>query len=634
MTQNLSLEIADLELSVRRFSVREELSRLFEINLWAKSTNANLALNELLGTPATFRINMARHNRGWQGTLCHAEQISAVPTGQSAYMFRLVPALWLTTQVRNHRIFQHKKVPDIVAQVLEPYQIEPRLELTANYPDREYVVQYGERDFDFLSRLLEQAGISYYFSFTSGVSELVFADALISRPERSGQPLHCVDRPHFEARTDFVTRVRLAHRTRPGKVTLRDFDFRRKPDFPLFAEALTSANQERAYEQYQYAPGSFLVEKGGRGSTVADDQGIAQHEPDEGQSAAKRNLDNVRRGHREVSFATNALDLAPGCVFKMTNHPHPELAETQQLLVTEFSLNGTPTGQWLFDGQAVFTADGYGPALGTRKPRLAGLQSAIVVGPQGEEIYTDEYGRVRAQFHWDREGQGISEGKPSSTWMRVSQPWAGSSFGAMVLPRIGQEVLVRYFEGDPDQPAVVGRLHNKLQPVPYPLPKHQLKTVFKTATVPREDGAYNELRLDDRQDAELFFVQAQRDRQQFVRHNETQRTGKNRATVIAGSSGALVGKTDTTLVGKKYSVQMIAPPNEEDLQILPQKAPTLTPLATKVEMVDKQLLCTTSGATAELNDDTAILEAKGEISLHAKGGNIIIKGGPKVKINC
>ncbi|MBW2524107.1 MAG: type VI secretion system tip protein VgrG [Deltaproteobacteria bacterium] len=636
MTKNLSLEIKGCVLSVRRFSIREALSFPFELAVWAKSPSPDINLANVVGGPATFTVAMDRRSRSWFGVVRHAELVRAEPTGESAYVFHIVDGLWLTTQVRNYRIFQHKKLPDIVDQVLEPYQIKPKRELGGIYPDKEYIVQHGETDFELIQRLLEEAGITYFYRFEGDKPQLVISDGPHQNPERPGDPIHYVDQPHADAKTDFVTAVRLAHQTCPGQISVSDHDFRRPADFDLSAHIETREAPDKLFELEYYEPGAFLVEQGGRGSTTADDQGIARHDPEEGQALAGRKLLAARRRKRSVRFATNAMDLAPGVVFKIANYLHPELADSTKLLVGEFTLNGNAAVDWAFEGEATFADDGHPLQLNTPTRRIPGVHSAVVIAPQGEpgneEIYTDEYGRVRVQFPWDRYGKGISEGKPSSTWMRVSQAWAGHGFGSITIPRKGQEVLVRYLEGDPEQPVVVGRVYHKLQPVPYTLPKHKAKSLIQSDTSKHKDAAYNEIRFDDRKDRELFYEQAERDRQKIVRRHETERTGNNRVVVVGKHRSQIVAEVDATLVGKQHSVQIIKPPSEDDMKVLPQRMPKLEPKPTKIDMVDEHILVTTSSATLEMADDEVIFEAKGELSIKA-GGKVVVEGGPKVKIN-
>lgn len=630
MSNNLQLKAGGLAFDVRRFSVREELSGHFHIAVWARHGDHNIDPETLIGSTATFSAEQSRTGRTWQAGVKHMELVRPEPGKRSlsTYMLELVSPLWFTTQVRQRRIFQHLPLPDIIEAVLAPYGLTPKRELGGEYPDHEYIVQHGESDYEFVNRLMEQAGITYFYRF-GDETELVIADKPVDNGKRA-EAIHYVEEPTPDARQDYVTSVRIAHRVRPGRATVRDFDFRRKPDFPLWEEK--KADEWNDYEHYHYLPGSFLVERGGTGGDPSDDEGIARHETKEGQLKAARILAGLRRGRRSVGFVSNALDLAPGVVFCIERHPHSELDDSTKLLVNEVTLDGSPTGDWLLTAQATFCDDGHQPTQKSKKGLVHGLQSAITTGPGNEEIYTDEFGRVRAQFQWDRGGKGISAGEAATKWLRVSQPWAGRRHGAMFLPRVGHELLVRHYEGDPEMPAVVGRVHNKLQPVPYPLPKHEVKAVWKTDTTPHQENSYNEIRLDDRKDLELFYTQAQRDRLELVQRHEYERTGVNRVDVTGKKRWTVVGEKHNTMVGKTYSIQMVDPPSEDDLRIMSQRMPKLLPQPTKLTMQNKKFIATTRGATLEIDDKEIIFEAKGEISV--KGMTVIIEGGPKVKINC
>ena len=228
-------------------------------------------------------------------------------------------------------------------------------------------------------------------------------------------------------------------------------------------------------------------------------------------------LGGTRVDRRTVSFDTNTIDLWPGQVFCMDKHPHAELTDETKLLVTEFSVEGTPGGEWSMSGQAAFTDAPYRPPQRTLKPRVEGVQSAQVVGPQGQEIHTDEFGRVRVQFPWDREGK---HDDGSSCWIRVSQGWAGTGYGMIVIPRIGQEVMVGFLEGDPDQPIIVGRVYNAKQAVPYKLPEHKTRSTWKSDSS-LGSGGFNEIMFEDIKGQELVWEQAQKNRRRLVKNDET-----------------------------------------------------------------------------------------------------------------
>jgi type VI secretion system secreted protein VgrG len=372
------------------------------------------------------------------------------------------------------------------------------------------------------------------------------------------------------------------------------------------------------------------VDPQGAGSTpVADDKGKVRSVDAEATARAQRLLDAERCRKRIVSFDTNVIDLAPGTVLSIEDHPRTDVGEP--LLVTAFRLEGSSNEAWAQSGEAVFVKTPYRPIELTPEPVVSGLQSALVVGPPGEEIHTDELGRVRLQFHWDREGKVDDN---STAWTRVSQGWAGKGFGKVLLPRIDQEVLVGYFEGWPDLPVVVGRAYNGQHTVPREneLPRYKTRTSWMSDSSPHADDSCNVVRFEDEKDKEYVFTRAQRDQQKLVKRNETERTGQNRAEVVGGDRAAVVAGVDAVLVGKKWSLQMIAAPTADQLKIPRMGKPEVAPLSTKVEMIDKKILCTSGEATAVLDGPDGVFEAKELISFKA-GGNVVVKGGPNIHIN-
>ena len=539
MILELSFASGEKSLSVRRFSVHEAASSLFSVSIWARSENPSIDLEALIGKPASFRIStgvrFARTGaRVWTGLVSTIEQLHGVqPSGvreESTYFLRLVPNLWLLTQRRNYRIFQHGSIPDITDKILGEWSIEPTWKIDrGEYPKLEYKAQYGESDFAFLSRLWEEAGIAFTLADDDeGASKLTLGDKLHEGPLRPGEPLPYADNPNQEAEKEFVSHVRLAHEVRPGAYTVRDHDFR-NPGFALFGEAPKAAAPEDKLEQYHYQPGAMLVETGkGGGTPVADDKGVARHDQPFGKARADRSLGGDRGGRRAIAFDTNTIDLAPGVLFTMDGHPHAELGEDVKLLVTELSLEGAPGEEWSMSGQAVFTDVPHRPAIRTPKPKVEGVQSATVVGTAGQEIHTDEFGRVRVQFPWDREGKS-DDG--SSCWIRVSQGWAGTGYGMIVLPRVGQEVLVGFLDGDPDQPIVVGRVFNAIQSVPYKLPDHKTRSAWKSDSSLGSNG-FNEIMFEDLKGQELVWEQAEKNRRRLVKNDETITVANDRQKLV------------------------------------------------------------------------------------------------------
>jgi type VI secretion system secreted protein VgrG len=529
----LSFACQEESLSIRRFSVHESMSSLFNVSVWARSPSEDIDLDAIVGQPAQFRLDsgvkhLGRAQRRWSGVCSAMELVQAEPTGLSTYFLRIVPKLWLLGQRVNHRVFQHLSIPDIVDRILAEWQIRPTWTIDRpQYPALELRLQYGESDFAFVSRLLEEAGIAYFFQDDGEESQLVLHDTPQSAEMRAGSPLRFVDNPNQAAEMEFVTNVRLAHAVRQGRHTIRDFDFRR-PEYQLLGEARKALPPEDLLEHYDYQQGAFLVEGNRAGDTpVADDRGIARHLDKAGKVLAERTLDATRGNRRVVSFETNLVDVWPGVVFSMKHH-RPDLQPDRRLLLVDFTVEGAPGEEWNMTGQALFADQPYRPQKKTPKPNVSAMQSAIVVGPKGEEIHTDEFGRVRVQFHWDREGKMDDN---SSCWMRVSQGWAGGTYGIQMIPRIGHEVLVGFLDGNPDQPIVVGRVYNNATRVPYKLPKRKTRSTWKSDSSPGSNG-FNELMFEDLKGQELVYVQAERDLKKLVKVDEAITVGQNRQKLV------------------------------------------------------------------------------------------------------
>lgn len=541
----LTLSSGDSSLSVRSFHVDEALNEPFAISILARSPDPSLQLDAIVGFDATFRIASGyafAENGGariWSGTVEHAALVQAESTGLSTYSLRIVPRLALLKHRRNYRIFQHQSIPEIVDQLLTEWNIEPEWNIDrARYPKLEFKVQYGESDLHMLQRLLEEAGIAFHFvGDEEKGSVLTFVDEPQEAEPRES-PLRFVDQANRSAEMEYVTKLRFAREVRPGAAILGDFDFRH-PALPFFGEAQKASVPEDRYEQMHYEPGSFMHEGHRReGTPFADDRGVARRTQAFGNDRANRVLHAARTGRDTIAFETNAADLSPGTVFSVLNHPHADFSEERGLLVTAFTLAGSPDKEWEMSGQAVFTDVPYRPPLRTDKPQAYGVQSATVVGPDDQEIHTDEFGRVRVQFPWDREGRSNEN---SSCWMRVHQGWGGQGYGLLVLPRVGQEVIIAFEQGDPDQPMILGRAFNAMNPVPYKLPEEKTVSTWKSKASPGEDG-FNEIKFDDKKGEELVYVQAEKNLRKLVKHDETITVGNDRVKQVGGDETETTGR--------------------------------------------------------------------------------------------
>jgi type VI secretion system secreted protein VgrG len=655
----LSFAGGEASLSVRRFSVHEAVSALFTVSVWARSESPSVDLEAIVGKQASLRIAsgtvhaLQGGTRLWTGIVRAIEQVQAVqPTSGakelSTYHVRIVPDLWLLTQRRGYRVFQHLSIPDIIDRLLGEWGISPAWKIDrASYPKLEYRVQYGESDYAFFSRLLEEAGIAFTFPDDEDAgSKLTFSDELASGAPRPGGAIRFVDNPSQSSEKEFVTNVRLIHEVRPAAHVIRDHDFR-NPSFALFGEAHEASAPEARYEQYHYEPGAFLVEGGkGGGTPVADDKGVARHDHAFGAARAGRMLRGERVDWRSAAFDTNVLDLWPGKITSFDHHPHAELTDSTRLLVTELHLTGTPGDAWSISGQALFTDAPYMPPQQTPKPRVEGVQSATVVGPRGQEIHTDEFGRVRVQFPWDREGKYDDK---SSCWIRVSQGWAGTGYGMIVIPRIGQEVLVGFLEGDPDQPIIVGRVYNAAQSVPYKLPDHKTRSTWKSDSS-LGSGGFNEIMFEDLAAKELVWEQAQKNRRRLVKNDETITVGHDRQKLVKNDEHDKTLGYLKVYIGKDHDIVVKQDKRERvegnsHVRVLGKRnqkvggSQSLTVEGDRHEVVDKSHAIA-AGEEIHIAAGTAlVIEAAEDLTLKGPGGFIRIDAsgvtirGKMVRIN-
>ena len=556
--KNLEVEIASGDaLDVRNFSVQERVSALFQVNLVVVSDNPGIEFDAVVGQPARFVVHAGTHERFWSGLCSHFEQVRVEPGGLSTYQLTIVPPLWLLTQRKNYRMFQQISEPDIVLKVLKEWDIEPEVRIDrAAYKKRKYRVQYAESDFAFISRMLEDAGIAYYFEQVGAETKLVLSDAPHANPKRA-HPVAFMDDTSAVRKLDmeFATGVRMGQRVRPGKYTLRDHDYRRPPSYKLMSSASGGQGVEDKLERYHYTPGAFLFGTDqGDASVVADDRGKTRTDEKEAAILAQKRLDAKRGSARVCTFETNAHDLAPGVVMSMAGHPHGALSDSRTLLIVESSLNGTALGEWSHHCEARGTEVPFRPEMVTPKPKVNGVESATVVGPAGEEIHTDEFGRVRVHFHWDRESK---MNERSSCWIHVSQPWGGAGFGGSNLPRIGQEVIVDFLGGDPDRPVIVGRLYTNLQKTPYKLPDNKTQSGWQSRSSPGGGGDnYNEMMFEDKKGQELVRMQAEKDLNKLVKHDEQVKIGNDRTKQVVHDDALTVGNDRTRMVGHDESVSI------------------------------------------------------------------------------
>jgi type VI secretion system secreted protein VgrG len=506
-------------LVVRSVTGREALSELFRFDIDIASEELDLKASQLIAQPGTLRILIDGHrDRFVNGFI---SQFSIQPSNDcyAHYRVQLVPWLWFLTRTTNCAIFQNKTVEEILEAVFGLYQLHHfRIQLQRRHPTREYCVQYRETAYDFVARLMEEEGIFFYFEHDEDKHTLVISDNAAScqfsplGAEAKGGFGGSIADAREEGRVfDWVRRVEV----RPRRATQVDYQFE-TPRLRLQSTAPTVSELPIPdLEQFDY-PGGFANPSDGN---MLTDIRMEEQEAD---------VDVIRGSSGCRSFI-------PGYAINVANQFRA--SESGAFLVTavhheiEQGLQFTDSeGREAYQNQFTCIPRGtpFRPRRTTRRPRVEGPQTAFVTGPAGEEIYTDSYGRIRIQFHWDREGKYDQN---SACWVRVAQPVAGKGWGAMSLPRVGQEVVVSFLEGDPDRPLVTGSVYNADQTTPYKLPDNRSITTFKSYSYPGGDG-FNEFRFEDKKGKEQVFLHGEKDLDIRVKNDRREWIGRDRHLIV------------------------------------------------------------------------------------------------------
>ena len=479
------------DFKVLAFDGTETISRLYAIHIELVSEYPDFDLESLLSQPAFLQFGL-----DGEGIHGHIEDVFVGESGRrlTRYQLTLVPALHYLQFSHNQRIFQHLTVPQIVAQVLKGHGIQAdAYSFHVNTsPEREYCTQYGESDFEFIQRLCSEEGISWHHQHSQDGHLLVFTNDQTYFPKLGGTLYQ--QGSGLAADHPVVSQFSMRYSTRTSTTTRRGYDLKRPS---LLLQSQFTAEFNPALEDYRYPA---LIENEKLGRHIAR-QALERHRTDYQLAEGNSDQPTLRSGH----------------FFDLTGHPR-RACNDLWLLLSVTHTGKQPQALEEAITSAVKSEDGftqgyrntfsaipwdvfYRPPLVTRKSVLVS-QTARVTGPVGEEIFCDEYGRVKVEFHWDRAELGSDK---SSCWLRVSSSWAGEGFGAVTIPRIGMEVVVTYLEGNPDHPLITGCVPNKVTPVPYPLPANKTKTVLRSHSSPAS-GGYNELSIEDRAGQELIYV--------------------------------------------------------------------------------------------------------------------------------
>lgn len=544
---------------------RDEISRCLAYTVGFVSSSPDVDPLKMLG--GAVSIEGESDPKRWFSGLVSEFRLTRIEDRLAYYEAVIRPWLWFLGNTTDCRIFQNMSVIEIVEEVFSKYstaKFEKRLQ--GSYPPREYCVQYDETDLDFVQRLLEHEGILYFFEHDEGKHTLVLADAMNKLKPAPGYEKVAY---HFEGQgsrrdVEYITEWIPGSSVRPGAYVHTDYDFK-KPGADLMAKSAQPFSHKQAAGENYRQPGAHLDV--GRGDSLA---------------AIRR--EEIQAVHQRIAAVGTVRGLYSGCTFKLDGFPREDQNQEYLVVSAEYRLFD-PGYRALADVESenfkvilgvAPTALPYRPPRVTTRPIMRGPQTATVVGPSGEEIFTDKYARVKVQFHWDRLGK---KDQNSSCFVRVSQTWAGSGWGFIQIPRIGQEVIVDFIEGDPDLPIITGRVYNASQMPPYGLPGSATQSGWKSDSS-KGGGGYNELMFEDKAGSELVNFQAQKDhnllikndRTKLVQHDQSDRidhdakhsvghnldedVGNNKTVKVGVDQTTDIGNNDTETVGVNRSLKV------------------------------------------------------------------------------
>ena len=520
---SVSTPLGKDKLLLRSFNGEERISEPFHFTLEMLSEDDKLDFSAIVGKAATITFTLDNSSKRYLNGIVTRFVQAGSHKRFTTYYADLRPWFWLLTLTADSKIFQNKTTPKIIEQVFSDLGFtDYKNSLSGTYQPREYCVQYQETAFAFLSRLMEDEGIHYFFEHADGKHTLVLADDADAHKDCPGLSgaIHYRG-SDIEATDDHsVADCTLEQQVVTGKYAMDDFNFE-TPSTDLITSVDGVSGTLRVYEY----PGGFLKK-------------------DEGEARAKVRIESAEFPEKLLKGNSYCRAFTSGGKFTLKDYYRSD-ANTSYVL-NWISHQGT---QEMYSNsfEAFAATVTYRPPRKTPRPIIPGAQTAIVVGKSGEEIWTDKYGRIKVQFHWDQQGKNDEN---SSCWIRVDQGWAGKQWGGIFLPRIGQEVIVSFLEGDPDRPLVTGAVYNAEQTVPYTLPTDQTKSTIKTNTSKGWNG-FNEIRFEDKKDSEEIFVHAQKDMNIKVEHDRTKNVLHDEVNTIKNSRTSTIQEADETLTVSK-----------------------------------------------------------------------------------
>ncbi len=591
------------KLIFRHLQGNEKLSELFEYTVEAISETNNLAFDNIVGKPVGVTLEFTNsykryiHGIATAFTQAKSDKTPDAETHLTVYHVTLRPWFWFLTLTKNCQIFQNMSTPEIIKAIFKELGFSDfKDSLKGTYTKREYCVQYDETAFSFVCRLMEDDGIFYFFEHSESKHTLVLADDLSVHQNVIGyNKVRFWEIYESSNPEDVIHKCFISQQTLPAKYAIDDYHFE-TPSTDLKTEVTgKSTSKMRIYEYQSY--------QGGIDTTSAADK------------VANTRIQSFEWQKKILFGESYCIGFGAGRKFTLEKHPRKDI--NAEYIIYSLSISASLT-EYSNSFQAIPATVQFRPIVSTPKPRIAGLQTAVVTGPKGEEIYTDKYGRIKVQFHWDQKGK---KDEQTTCFIRVNQSWAGKAWGRLFLPRIGQEVLVSFVNGDPDRPLVIGSVYNAEQTVPYALPANKTKSTLKTrSSLKGGTEDFNEIFFEDKKGEELFYQHAQKDmtimvehdRQKTVGNDEINKIKKNRTTTIEEEHETLTVEKGNRFVYVKTGNETHEVKGKRDLKV--------------------------TGNETHKNDANFTHEVTGNYKLKVMGtltievtGNVSIKGSQNIK---
>jgi type VI secretion system secreted protein VgrG len=527
-------------IAVSNFNAEEKISAPYTITLKLVSED-QIKLDDVIKSEALLTIAGKDVDRYFHGHICNFAMTGRIDRFYT-YNATVVPYAWFMDLNKNYRIFQNMTVVNIAKKLLDENRIasdEYEFKLKNDYQKRRYCTQYGESDLRFIRRILEEEGIFFFFEHTEDSHTIIFSDTEeIYDPIDGESEIEFNNDSNMVAEKETLRDFTCDRAICPGKITHTNYNFKRPSlDMKLNEEGETHTE----HELYEY-PGAYGL-------------------PPQGSPKVRNHLEQAKSLELTIQGSGNCSRFLPGFTFSVSDHPFNEL--NGEYCLASVNHHGSQSGVYGEHGGiggdytyansfvAIPSKTVYRTGQAIEKPYVKGLQSAVVTGPPGEEIHTDEYGRIKVQFHWDRKGK---KDEKSSCWLRTSQPWSGNGWGMVSLPRVGDEVLVDFINGDPDWPIMVGNVNNAESPALYSLPAKKTQSGIKTRSYPKGGpDNFNELRFEDKKGAEEVYLQGEKDWNILIKNDKGQNVGHDETLTVQNNRTKTVGVDQTVTVGSNHT---------------------------------------------------------------------------------